>query len=337
MSSTTTIRKRGKKPYSTTKPPRKPRTTSTAMDDNAINLHVSDEDLLKSDSEPDPTASDITSIDARVPDVQLAKDEMMSLLKEIRDSQSSLCTKHDLQEHSQSITKKFSEVDRRVSANSSTINSVASRLSKIESSLELNKHDNELAKQAVISRNLSIMGIPPSDNEDLVSLVLNIFSLAGNVTARDEIFGCYRVKNGNTLTNIIIVKLNNPATKFQILKSKSNKELKVKDVYQSTESNDNRSVYINNHVTPFFGKLLSEGRKSVKDKLIHSVRLTKDGCRVRFDADGEEKIYRSTSELQALISSRHNRPKDRLSTNRNKRPRSGDNGVSPTSSRMSKR
>ncbi len=323
MKPTTTVRRSVNNPFSKANPQRKLKTTSKTMQSNILDLYVSESEMLKSDSDSidGEAAVVITSNNTMVTDVRLAKCEMMSLLKEIRDSQSSLCTKDDLQVHSHAIAKRFNEMDRRVTSNTSTISTVASRLNMIESSLEHSKHDNELAKQNIISRNLSIMGIPPIDDEDLVSLSLKLFSLVGCDITRGDVFGSYRVKNSNASTNIIIVKLNDFSIKHRILKSKQNSNLKLKDVIQSTSSNGDQSVYINNHVTPFFGRLLSEGRKLVKDDKIHSVWLSRDGCRLRFDAEGEERIYRSSKELHALISTRRDRSNDHKSVKQNKRSR----------------
>lgn len=139
------------------------------------------------------------------------------------------------------------------------------------------------------------MGVPPSDSEDLTSIAMRIFAVVKcNVTA-ENIFGCYRVKKGNTPSNIFIVKLNDYNVKHQILKSKSGRGLKVKDVIDGAFSDGNAPVYINNHVTPFFGRLLAEGLKAVRDNKLLSVWLAKDGCRIRLEENGNDRIFRSVN------------------------------------------
>lgn len=103
----------------------------------------------------------------------------MSLLKEIRDSQSSQCTRNDLRKYSQTIKKQFNEIDVKVSTNSSAINSLEVRLSSIESSLLRNNYETELNKQNALSNNLNIMGIPSANDEDLTMIALKIFSQIG--------------------------------------------------------------------------------------------------------------------------------------------------------------
>lgn len=212
---------------------------------------------------------------------------MMSILKEIRDSQATQCTKNDLVEYGKTINKQFSEVDKRISANASTINSMESRMVSIEASLEISKHEAELMKQNAISRNLSVMGIPATANEDLKSIAL---------------------------------------------KAKMSKDLRLNDVVKSNPTNDNPLVFVKNHVTPFFGKLMAEERKALKEKKIHSVWLARHGCHLRLEENGKDFIYRSVTELNGIISSRHQQ-----SENHKKRSRSDDSGASPGTSQKPKR
>lgn len=137
-----------------------------------MDVHVLDTDTDNGSLKSDFESNDFSAITPTVPctDVGIAKDEMMLLLKQIRDAQSS--TRTDLHKYSCTISKKFDEVDHRVATNTSSIKSVASRLTKIETSLELNK-------QNAVSCNLSIIGIPWADCEDLVSIAIKLFPLAG--------------------------------------------------------------------------------------------------------------------------------------------------------------
>ncbi len=291
------------------------------MHDGVLDIHAEAEnELLKSDSESvlDAEVSKNVSTGATPSIIAYAKNEMMMLLKEIRNSQSSQCTKNDLMEYSQTINKQFVAMDKRVSSNTSTIKTMEDRIKTIETTLESNKHESELAKQSVLSRNLSIIGVPASENEDLKWIALSIFSNIGCKLTNKDIFSCYRIKKGNVFTDIFIVKINDFAVKNQILKSKVNKEVRLKDV-MTIAFQGNPIIYVNNHVTPFFGKLLAEGRKAVKEKKIHSVWLTRQGCKLRFEENGVERIYCSTDELYGLISSCHQRP-----SNQRKRLRSDE-------------
>lgn len=297
--------------------------------DGVLNLDSDMEnDFLGSGSERGRNfhKSSVASTNVNDTNISMAKDEMMSLLKEIRDSQ---CTKNDFHKYSQAIKNQFDDVDQKMSKNTAAIETMDSRISKIEKALKQNATDAELSKQNAISRNLSIMGVPPTENEDLTSLALKIFSLVGCELRRSDVFGCYRIKKGTSLTNIFIVKINDFAVKHNILKSKSSKEVKLMNIMKTNTENGNKVIYINNHVTPFFGKLLTEGRKAVKDKIIHSVWLNKNGCQLRLEADGPERTCNSLEELISLIANQKGNSVNNQSAKNAKRTRSADDGFSP--------
>lgn len=271
-------------------------------DPNVLEINVDAEtDRLLSDS--DNSAS--TQRRSTVSDHLLAKDEMLSLLKEIRDSQSSL--RNDFQSNSQVVSERLTDMDVRVTSNASSINAhtssinaMSSRINKVESAIEDSRYENELMKQSAISKNLSVVGIPPLENEELVAIVMKICSQIGHNLRRQDIFGCYRVMKGRSQTDVIIVKLNDFSVKHQVLKLKASKVVRLHDFVLTSDQNP--MIYVNNHVTPFFGKLLSEGRKAMKEKKIHSVWLSRDGCRMRLEDGGKEFIYRSIKDLNSVIS-----------------------------------
>lgn len=121
--------------------------TLEEMDNNVLNLH-SDSDLESVKSDSDTTKSNFVpsnSVPTDFPIAETAKNEVLSLLKEICNSQTSLCTKDDLQRHSQAINKRFCELDQRVSTNASSLTSMVSRMDRIEMSVERSKYEPELA------------------------------------------------------------------------------------------------------------------------------------------------------------------------------------------------
>lgn len=314
-----------KKPYlRARKTKSKPKAMNLDESVSQLNIHAEnmeyEDNLLKSDSE-------CSSGGSIVPSITHVRDEMIQLLKEIRKSQSAQCTKNDLFDYGQKIGKQFKDIDKRVTSNTSSITSMTSRMNTLESQLDINKHEAELVKQSILARNLSIMGVPATQNEDLTAIALKLFSRIGCNLRKTDIFGGYRIRKGNLASNIFIIKINDFSIKHQILKAKVNKEIKLKDVVDG--ANVDALIYINNHVTPFFGNLLSEGRKAVKEKKVHAVWLTKSGCHLRFDMDGQERIYRSINEFHRLISSNN--------ANSSKRSKPDDSEISPNSKQQSKK
>lgn len=244
-------------PYIKKRPQRKIKPCSTSEMD-VLDIGVDTEyDLLKSDSETsDRSVAVQNPAELKQSSLEMANADMMSLLKEIREYQSTQCTKNDLQTYSLTIKKQFDLVDKRVSNNTSAISSVEARLCSIESQLLRNDYEAELNKQNALSRNVSIMGIEATVNEDLTTIALKIFAIIGCEFTRNDLFGCYRVKTSGTFTNIFVTKFNDFAAKQRILKAKVNKVVRLQDVLGNSSSNGNQIVFINNHVTPYFENYL---------------------------------------------------------------------------------
>lgn len=327
-----------KSPYRLRKKASKP--SETMSSDSVLEIHTDVEsDLLRSSSESSLTSIVSEKVKNNGSTVDVAKSEMLALLVDIRNSQSNLCTKTDLQEYSLSINSRFEEVEQRVSANHSSITSLESRIKSVEAALASNNHDSEMVKQNALVRNVSILGIPPLENENLPYIAVKIFSLIGCTVARSDIIECYRVGRRNPRSNIFIVKLNDYGLKLQILKAKTSKDIRVCEVMDSSKVAPdiaNQFVFINNHVTPHFGKLLAEGRKAVKDKKLQSVWMGRNGCSARLDSGGKEYGYRSTDELYKLISLNENALMS-VGSRGAKRPLPDDPAFSPTFHQKSKK
>ncbi len=114
--------------------------------DGVLDIGIDTEnEMLKSNSESSERSVALrNSVETRKSSLELANANMMTLLKEIREYQSTLCTKNDLQTYSLTIKKQFNLVDQRVSNNSSAISSVKARLCSIESQLRRNDYEAEL-------------------------------------------------------------------------------------------------------------------------------------------------------------------------------------------------
>lgn len=329
-------RVRPKNPYIRKQPLRKIKPGKMLDIDGVLDIDT-ELDLLKSDSEASQNSVVIRdSVKPGKPSLEMANNEVMSLIKEIREYQSTQCTKNDLQAYSLTIKEQFTAVDQRVSNNASAIDSMAARLCSIESQLRRNDYEAELNKQNALSLNLSIMGITATNNENITVVALKVFSLIGCELTRTDVFSCYRIKKSGAFTNIFIVKLNDFAVKQRILKAKVNKEVRLRDVIGNSSSDGNPLIFINNHVTPYFGRLLAEGRRAIKTNTIHSVWLSKNGCQFRVEANGIERSYQSIQEFNDMVSSLNNRP----SMNQGKPPKRSkpdDNDISPKNIQKSKK
>lgn len=180
------------------------------------------------------------------------------------------------------------------------IEALKMRLRQYENKAAYDEYQMELEKQRSMKNNLSIFGIVQSDNENLLQIALAVFNEIGCIVTEDQVAECYRIRTSSN--NIIIVKFNDYALKQQILKDKVKKEVKVGEVTPNCSPDDaDTTIYINNHVTPFFGKLLQEGRKCVKSGDLHSCWISSYGCQLKFEENGSKHNYRSVDELRRLI------------------------------------
>lgn len=266
---------------------------------------VVSESIINSDLEAEllksPIMDDINkpNSDEKTMDIDMARNEVMELLVSIKKEQ---CTKADLKDYSDSINTKFNETNARIDHNESKVTDLSTRVDRMESIVFNNLYESELNKQKLLRNNLSIMGVPKMKNEDLKITARNIFKFIGCDATPANIINCYRVdSNKSSDAKIFIVKLNNYELKQEILKHKVQKAVKLKDIVSSHSSMENQIIYINNHVTPFFGKLMSEGRKMQKVGKIHSVWLSSGGCQIKFSDDGPRFRYQSIDQLEEII------------------------------------
>lgn len=101
------------------------------------------------------------------------------------------------------------------------------------------------------------------------------------------------------------------------MKVKSKKPVTVGELIPCDSNAANEIVYINNHATPSFGKLLQEGRKAAKSGDIHSCWLNAYGCQLKFEENGKHHMYRTVDELKKLTTARKAmKPKAKPSTKR---------------------
>lgn len=243
--------------------------------------------LLNSDS--DSNTGNITS--------NIALVEMKNMLQKILQNQ---CTKTDLKSFSENVSACFDGIDERLASQEDNITKITKRLDECENVTVNTAYQLELEKQRALKNNISLFGIPKNNNENLIQIVVTMLqSKIGCAVATQIIKDCYRIKgNGN---HIIIAKLSDFDLKQKVLANKSNVKVTLGNIISCSSSQANTPIFINNHTTPFFGKLLSEGRKAAKDGKVHSCWLNSFGCQLKFSKEGKHFEYRNSAELQKLI------------------------------------
>lgn len=271
-----------------TKPKRVPRLADKSI---AIQKTPKNKTLKKKMSQPEKSDSNA---------------ELRLLLLSIQQTQ---CTKDDMKSFTDSVNTKLVDIEAKVSSQDGKIDAMNHRLEKCENQAASAHYQLELEKQRLLKNNLSIFGVSRKEGENLQHIVSSIFDKIGcAVTERL----CCRL-NGNG-SNIIVVKLGDYDLKQNVLKVKAKKPVTVGDVI--TDSTDEAGSIIYIHVTPYFGKLLKEGRIAAKKGEIHSCWLNSFGCQLKFEEDGKQHCYRSVEELVGLISKKPVASKKRALDNR---------------------
>lgn len=225
--------------------------------------------------------------------------DLRTLILSLKKSQ---CTKNDMKLFTESINSKLVEIESKVSSHDTKIDSMNKRLDLCEKQAASAEYQIQLDKQRLLKNNVSIFGIGRTEGENLLQIVVSLLNKIGCAVAEKQIVNCYRIK-GNS-NNIIVITLADYELKQKILKEKSKKPITVGEIISCTSNAASTTIYINNHVTPFFGKLLHEGRKAVKNGDIHSCWLNSFGCQVKLQENGKQHGYRTVDELAELIASK---------------------------------
>lgn len=185
---------------------------------------------------------------------------------------------------------------------------ISKRLEKFETAANNTTYNSELQKQRQLKNNVCIMGVPSFEAESPITTAITVFKAVGCELSTSSIVSAYRTKGTSSQ---IVVKLSNYDDKIKILNAKAKKVVRVSEIAICDPSVATNFVFINNHVTPYFGQLLKEGRAAVKNRQIHSCWLSSSGCMLKLDEEGVSMNISTINELQKII-------RDKASTSKSK-------------------
>lgn len=214
-------------------------------------------------------------------------------------------TQVELKEHKQQTKENFDVVQSQIDVHKRLIGDLNRKIVAMESASNDAIYEAELSKQRNLRNNVTVMGIPPSKNgnENLKSIAIKVFSLlAVNVPASG-------IQNVYRKGDIIVVRLAEYDTKATIIQNKTKSKILLSQIHPATKSN--QQVYVNNHTTPYFGRLLQCGRNAVRDGKNVSMRLTNRGCMMKIGSNEEEILVKSVThyiEILDLVNSTKSAP-----------------------------
>lgn len=297
---------------------------------NSKTVHDEDE-LLCSDDE-----KTMEFIEAKSNQLEKPKftqnDDVLSIVKQIHANQ---CTKDDLAAVKKSINDKFGGVTTELGSQKVRIDSMEERLLSVERQLATSAYENQLTKQHQIKNNINIYGIPKLENEDVYKMAIEVFKALGCVFSSSDFNAVYRLKPKVGKMSSIIVKFNDFDKKLSVLNTKVKKPVMLKDVVPGHEQSK-YEIFVNNHLTPFFAKLMASGRQAVKNKLIHSCRISASGCMIKKKEDTESIVICSLEQMEQETGQPMAQAKKRLNRQLSVSPQIRSESKKPRGRRSSK-
>lgn len=231
-------------------------------------------------------------------------DQIFQLLMEMKDKQSAIMesqfTKKDGVALKKSVDTKFAAINTEIKAHSDKFVDMEERMSRFESSLAAANYDRELSKQQSLKNNISIFGCPKIGDENVTETAIKVFKAFGSTFVPSDFQTVYRTSGKKPSFTSIIVKFREFEKKLAAMSSKAQKQVKVSDVIGDSKSI--AQIYLNHHVTPFFGRLLAAGRTAVKDEIIHSCWINTMGCMIKFEENGKPMNVRSQEGFDSIRS-----------------------------------
>lgn len=259
---------------------RKNRTKS--MDSVQSISSEAEKELLRSDDDEDMSI-EMLQTEQATSGGQIDNNQLFTLLTDIKKNQS---TKQDIKSLKKVFDGKFAAVENELGAHKSRFTSIEHQLSQLNNKYTALSYERELQKQTQLKNNISIIGCAKSDNENVTHTALNVLKMFGCEFAVTDISTAYRTAGAKPNFSAIIVKFVDFKKKLLALNAK-------------TDSPPEK-VYVNNHVTPYFGRLLAAGRQAIKNKLIHSCWIGSYGCLIKQKEDGKAVNIRSINDFVAM-------------------------------------
>lgn len=197
-------------------------------------------------------------------------------------------------------TKRLDDLDSKTDANAAKILQLESCIAELKSNGPHAQADG-WSEQRKLNNNINIIGIHPSNGENLTNIVLDIYIFYGLSIAAADIESVYRVKYSKS--NMIIVRFTKFDTKLKLLTAKKNKKLSVGDIPSVACSTGGaaKEIFINTHVTPFVGRLLHRGRIAVKEKALNSCWMSANCVLVKITSDGDPITVKSMSDFDRIL------------------------------------
>lgn len=268
--------------------------TASKMDKLSEQLNNSCElvdDSIEKMEIPSPARSSVST------DVAQNQNQIMSMLMGIKKDQ---FTKSEFSKFDRKLDNKFKAVDKELATHITQFIEMDSRVSVVEQAMADAAYEKELNKQMALKNNISIFGVPMKSGELVSAIALEVLNAFDCKLDANSISNAYRSVGRDNKFPSIIIKFNSFETKLKALNAK--KQVTLNDVPSFKSDKSKEPIYINNHATPYFGRILALGRRAVKEKRIHSCWIGANGCLIKLAENDKPQCVKSCAMLVELSS-----------------------------------
>lgn len=179
----------------------------------------------------------------------------------------------------QSNDARMGKVESRVEAHHNRLDIIEHKLDKLSEQSETIHTANEVFKQNLLRNNLVVVGIPNDYGDDTNQIIFNIAAILKVKINRNDIIQSYRVKK--SYSGLIVVRFAATERRDELLRNKQKISISLGDLFELTGDSASKPIYLNAHVTPYFGKLSAKARTAIKENLIHSFNISTRGLMVK--------------------------------------------------------
>lgn len=218
---------------------------------------------------------------------------------EMMRSLNSMHAKHDeFRLFTATATNKFVEIDEKLNENDARVSALESKIKAMESST-MDRFD--WMAQEKLKTDISIIGIPTTENENRKQIVVEICSFFGVKVNAADIESAHRMKLKRS--NMMIVRFRNYDSKLQLMAAKVKKNATLGDIrsIHSGSKQTKNIIYINHHVSPKTGRMQQLLRYAVREQLIESQWISPKGMGFRFKADAEPTIVTNIDQIKNIL------------------------------------
>lgn len=214
-------------------------------------------------------------------------------------------TNKKLESYTKQTNEKIASIEDQAITTTERVDTLSQRVDSLLESNQLLHENHEKSKQRQLLNNITIMGIAPFNGEKLFDLVADIGNVLKLQIQPDDIEKLYRI-NGSK-NHIIVVGFYDWNLKAAIIRNKRDVVIYESDVFAdvSKDNEQNNQIYINHHLTPYFGNLLQFGKSEVKKETLHSCWINSKGLLVKLNEQDTPHVFSSIDALQSFINSKH--------------------------------